>query len=99
MESYIEIGGRRYRLKYTVNAMCAVEELSGGSLDRLMEMQFCACRLLLWGAMIAYQPELTISAVGELIGKYLQEGGTLEKIVDICADALSQAGFFDQAEL
>ena len=99
MDTYIEIGGRRYRMKYSVNAMCAVEEISGGSLDKLMDMQFSACRLLLWGALIAYQPEITLTMAGELIGKYLQEGGTLEDIVNICAEALSQAGFFSPAEM
>ena len=99
MDTYIEIGGKRYRLKYSVNAMCAVEEISGGSLDKLMDMQFSACRLLLWGALIAYQPEITLTMAGELIGKYLQEGGTLEKVVDTCANALSEAGFFPPAEL
>ena len=99
MDTYIEIGGKRYRLKYSVNAMCALEEISGGSLDKLMDMQFSACRLLLWGALIAYQPEITLTMAGELTGKYLKEGGTLEKIVDICADALSEAGFFLPAEL
>ena len=99
MDTYIEIGGKRYRLKYTVNAMCAVEEISGGSLDKLMDMQFSACRLLLWGALIAYQPEITLTVAGELIGKCLKEGGTLEDIVNICAEALSEAGFFSQADL
>jgi len=99
MDTYIEIGGKRYRLKYSVNAMCAVEEISGGSLDKLMDMQFSACRLLLWGALIAYQPEITLTVAGELIGKFLKEGGTLEDIVNICAEALSEAGFFSQADL
>ena len=98
-DKYIEAGGRRYRLKYTVNAMCAVEERSGGALDQLMDRQFSACRLLLWGALIAYQPEITLTMAGELIGKYLQEGGTLEDIVNICSEALAEAGFFSQAEM
>lgn len=94
MEVYLEISGKNYRLKYSVNAMCAVEEISGGSLDKLMDMQFSACRLLLWGALNAYHPEITLTLAGELIGKYLLEGGTLEMLVDKCAEALSQAGFF-----
>jgi len=99
MDTYIEIGGKRYRLKYSVNAMCAVEEISGGSLDKLMDMQFSACRLLLWGALIAHQPETTLDQAGEIIGSCLMEGGTLEDIVNICSEALAEAGFFSQAEM
>ena len=84
-DKYIEAGGRRYRLKYTVNAMCAVEERSGGALDQLMDRQFSACRLLLWGALIAHQPETTLDQAGEIIGSCLMEGGTLEDIVNISA--------------
>ena len=96
---YIEAGGRRYPLKYTVNAMCAVEERSGGALDQLMDRQFSACRLLLWGALIAHQPETTLDQAGEIIGSYLIEGGTLEELVNICSEALAAAGFFDRAEM
>ena len=98
-DKYIEAGGRRYRLKYTVNAMCAVEERSGGALDQLMDRQFSACRLLLWGVLIAHQPETTLDQAGEIIGSCLMEGGTLEDIVNICSEALAEAGFFSQAEM
>lgn len=99
MDMHIETGGRRYELKYTVNAMCAVEEKCGGALDQLMDRQFSACRLLLWGALIARQPDITLERAGEIIGGYLLEGGTLEALVNICSGALAEAGFFSQAEM
>lgn len=93
MEVRAEIGGHEVTLKYTVNSMCAIEERAGGSLDQLMERQYSAVRLLVWGGAIAERPETSLSEVGEWIGRHLQRGGTLEEIAEICAKALERAGF------
>lgn len=94
MEKRIEIGGRALRLRYTVGALCAMEERAGGSLDAVMERQFTAARLLLWGGLIECQPEMTLQAAGDLIDRHIADGGTLDEIVNECADALDYAGFF-----
>lgn len=94
MEKRIEIAGRALRMNYTVNALCAVEDKAGGSLDALMDRQFSATRLLLWGGLADLQPELSIEEAGALIDRHIAGGGTLEDIVRICAEALSEAGFF-----
>lgn len=94
METRIEIAGRALRMYYSVNALCAVEERGGGSLDGLMERQFSATRLLLWGGLMEKQPEITLKDAGELIGEHIRTGGTLEDIVNMCARGLSEAGFF-----
>ena len=95
----IEIAGQALELYYTVNALCAVEEKAGGSLDRLMERQFSATRLLLWGGLTEKQPHITLQAAGDLISAHLTRGGTLEEIVNECALALSRAGFFAGEEI
>lgn len=97
MEKRIEIGGRALVLYYTVNALCAVEERAGGSLDHLMERQFSATRLLLWGGLLEKQPEITLCEAGRLISDHISGGGTLEQVVNLCAEALDEAGFFTPA--
>lgn len=94
MAKNIEIAGRSLRMHYTVNALCAVEERAGVSLDSLMDRQFTAVRLLLWGGLTHFQPEMTPEDAGELIGAHIRSGGTLEEIVNICAQGLGEAGFF-----
>lgn len=94
MEKRIEIAGRALRLCYTVNALCAMEEMAGGSLDNIMERQFSATRLLLWAAMTEHHPETTLQAAGELIGAFIAQGGTLDEMVNLCADLMEEAGFF-----
>lgn len=99
MEKRVKVGGRELCMRYTVNALCAVEALAGGSLDSMMERQFSATRLLLWGGLTDRQPELTLEQVGELIGAHLKAGGNLEEIVNLCAEGLSEAGFFGRDAL
>ena len=96
MEMKVEIGGRSVTLRYTVNSMCAVEDMAGGALDSVMEKQFTAARLLLWGGMLDGCPDLTPADAGRIIGDHLAAGGTLEEIVEFCAEGLRRAGFFGQ---
>ena len=49
MDFMITIAGMQVRLKYTVNSLCAMEDLAGGALEDAFERQFTAARLLLWG--------------------------------------------------
>lgn len=98
MDVRAEIGGRGVTLKYTVNSMCAVEDMAGGALDGVMERQFTAARLLLWGGMLDGQPGMTLADAGMIIGDHLAAGGTLEEIVEFCAEGLRRAGFFGPEE-
>lgn len=97
MDMLVEIGGRTVGLRYTVNSMCAVEDRAGGALDGVMEKQFTAARLLLWGGMLDGCPDMTLSDAGKIIGDHLAAGGTLEEIVEFCAEGLRRAGFFGPA--
>ena len=90
----ISIAGRSYRMRYTVNSLCALEDRAGMSIDRLMDRQFSATRLLLWAALTEEQPQLTVRDAGALIGNHIFSGGSLEDIVELCADGLRAAGFF-----
>ena len=94
MEYRAEIGGRSVRLRYTVNSMCAMEDMAGGALDEVFDRQFTAARLLLWGGMLEGEPGLTLAEAGGLVDKHLQDGGTLEQIVEHCAEGMRRAGFF-----
>lgn len=97
MDTRLEIGGRSVILRYTVNAMCAVEDAAGGSLDEALSREFTGVRLLLWGGMLHSQPDLTLAGAGELLDAHLTAGGTLEEVATCCAEALRRAGFFGKA--
>ena len=88
----VELAGRPLRLRYTINSLCALEEKAGMPIDRLLDRQFSATRLLLWAGLAPCQPELTVNDVGALIGREILMGGSLEDIVDLCAEGLRAAG-------
>lgn len=94
MEKIIEIAGRSLRMRYTINSLCAVEDRAGQPLDRLLDRQFTATRLLLWGGLIECQPEMTLAEAGALIDAAIAAGGALEDVIDLCAEGLKAAGFF-----
>lgn len=98
MEYRVEIGGEPVILRYTVNSMCAMEDLAGGALDAVLERQYTAARLLLWAGMLAKQPDVTLIRAGELIGAHIASGGTLEQVVEACAEGMRRAGFFGAAQ-
>lgn len=88
----IELGGRTLVLWYTLNSLCEIEDRAGMSLDRLMNRQFSATRLMLWAGLRRCQPELSVWDVGELIGEAILQGDSLERIIDLCALGLRDAG-------
>ena len=45
-------------------------------------------------ALTEEQPQLTVRDAGALIGDHIFSGGSLEDIVELCADGLRAAGFF-----
>jgi len=91
-EVTLEAGGETYRLSYTTNAMCELEDATGEPLGKIVERLsddanppgIKTLRLLLWGALIEHQEDITVkqaggicdaigmAAVGDVIGKALQ---------------------------
>lgn len=88
----ITINGEAYEMRYSVNSLCMIEERANMPIDRLMQRQFTATRLLLWAGLCQCQSELTVWDAGEIISDYISAGGSLEVIVDMCAEGLREAG-------
>ena len=88
----VQIAGRELLLRYTINSLCDLEDRAGMPIDRLMNRQFSATRLLLWAGLTQCQPELSVRDAGDLITAAMQQGDSLERIVELCADGLRAAG-------
>lgn len=82
-------------LHYSINSLCAMEARAGMPLDQLMRHHFSATRLLLWAGLRWNYPKLTVWDAGELIAEHLQRGGTLEDVIDACAEGLRASGLLD----
>lgn len=98
MELNREMGGRQLRLRYTFNSICAMEERAGMALDELMTRTYSPVRLLLWGALIELQPEITVKEAGDIIGAHIRAGGSIEDVAHLCSQALELAGFTAREE-
>jgi len=83
-------------LHYTVNSLCAMEARADMPLDKLMNHHFSATRLLLWAGLCQNYRCLTVWDAGELITEHLQRGGTLQEVIELCADSLRASGLLEE---
>ena len=94
----IEIGNKSYELKFTVNAMAELEDMTGQEIGNLLSGgQFKMLRYLMWAGLIENNPELTVKSAGALVEEYLQSGGALDVLGEALTKAIESAGFFKQA--
>ncbi|MBR1585722.1 MAG: hypothetical protein IJ662_09300 [Clostridia bacterium] len=90
----VTLNGVEYPLRFTVNALCCLEEKTGKSLDQLQGAQMSCLRGLLWCGLMEANPAMTLQDAGDLITRHLQSGGSLSALSDALAKALEDACFF-----
>lgn len=89
----IEIGDQMYTVKFTVNAVCSLEEVTGKLLGEIMQQKgYTGVRNLLWCGIHESVPGMTPKQAGLLLEKYLEDK-TLENLIDVIGEAIEQAGF------
>ena len=93
MKSMIELAGRLYALRFTVNAVCCLEESRKAGLDELLKTRLSCIRALLWCGLME-EENMTEEEAGTLLQKHLDMGGNLQEVGERLADALAAAGFF-----
>lgn len=73
-EVTLQAGGETYRLAYTTNAMCELEDAAGEPLGRIVDKLsdkenppgLSTLRLLLWAALIEHQEDMTVKGAGRI---------------------------------
>ena len=85
-------------LLFDLNAFAELED-KFGSLDqafqKMQQGSVKATRTLLWAGLRQNYRCLTVWDAGELITEHLQRGGTLEEVIELCADSLRASGLLD----
>lgn len=94
MARTVTLNGREYPLRFTVNALCCLEEKTGKSLDQLQSAQVSCLRGLLWCALLETEQRLTLEDTGALIDAHLRSGGDLASLARALSGALEDACFF-----
>jgi hypothetical protein len=89
----LQLGDNMYELKYTVNSLCELEEVTGKNLSDIIALNgFSSVRALLWCGLCETVPGLTMKQAGLLLQEYTQTS-SLEELVNILGGAIEQAGF------
>jgi hypothetical protein len=90
----LEADGETYRLAFTTNAMCELEDAAGQPLGRIVESLndpdnppgMKTLRLLLWAALIEHHDGLTVKDAGGIC-----DAIGMAKVGDVIGQALSAA--------
>lgn len=90
----VTLNGRDYPLRFSVNALCLLEEKTGVSLDRLQGNSLSCLRGLLWCGLKEHLPTLTLEEAGDMLDEHLRAEGEMETISVSLAAALEDACFF-----
>ena len=90
----ITLCGRDYPLRFSVNALCCLEEKTGLSLAQLQGRHMSCLRSLLWCGLLETKDQMTLEEAGDLLDRHLKSGGTLEETASALAAALEDACFF-----
>lgn len=97
MNGCVTLNGREYTLRYSVNALCLLEDRAGGSLETLLSKGMSGLRGLLWCGLLEENKGITLETAGELMQSHLASGGSIRDISVQVALALENAGFFHPA--
>lgn len=87
------LNGREYALRYSVNAVCCLEDKLG-SLTELTRNPLSCLRGLLWCGLMETEKGITLEDAGALLQAHLDGGSSLKQVSGQMAAALEEAGFF-----
>lgn len=93
----VTLCGREYSLRFSVNALCCLEEKTGISLDGLQGSPMRCLRGLLWCGLMESCPQITPEDAGKMLDEHLRSGGSLAQVSSALALALEDACFFPKA--
>jgi len=90
----IKANGKSYKLEYSYNAFCDIEETSGEkSIENLFsgkKVSLSKTRLLLWGGLTEHQPDITIRDAGSILG-FLLKKDNLAELTEMLGLAVAEA--------
>ncbi len=87
---------RPRRLRFDFNSLADAEHVTGAGIGAMLsgELGLRGYRALLWAGLKGEDRRLTVNAVGDLIQGRIDNGGTLEEIIEALTHALEASGVF-----
>lgn len=95
-----EINGEEYKLRLTTFQAVQVERQLGMGLTETIShlADVTVITTILWGALQQYNHGLNLRDVCDLYDEYLENGGSIEKIMDVMMEILAQVGIGERSE-
>ena len=90
----IEAGGKSYRLSFTTNALCQLEDkVDGVSLASMAVRRVNSfLRYMFWAALITHRPKTTLEEAGCIADEYIKEQGGRKAALQLFKELQEQAG-------
>jgi len=90
-ESILKVGDREYKIKFTTNCMCLMEDELGIPIIQIYKnMGMRECRVLVWGGLKHYQPDTTLERAGEILDQVGNEE-CMGKVAEAFINAFPEA--------
>ena len=89
-----DVEDKHYTLKFDFNAVCDIERVMGVGITTMMtgeRIGMDTIRGVIWGGLKWKLPGFTIQASGNLIQKYMQLGGNLDKLANDAIKLLAES--------
>ena len=88
----LEIKGKEYELKFTINMLCEMSE-QGFDVMRIGEtnINIRTVRDLFYYALKGADKKITKAKAGDLMDEFIEEGHTFDELIDLVMGALSKS--------
>ena len=96
-----EVGGKVKRLRYDFNAIADVEEAAGMGIGKIFSEDIIGLhiiRLLVWAGLKHEDRGLTTQRAGLIIRDMINEGHSVESIMELVMRTLDKSGLFPHEE-
>lgn len=96
----LKIQDKEYLLKYDVNALVLLEELTGKSLGVVLneELGFGILRQLLFVGLVKAHKEIDLEETGELMQEFLNQGQDIQELSKILMKAFEQSNLVKKSK-
>jgi len=90
----IEIGGKSYELCFRIYSIAQWEQRTKKNISTMrLQQEYGDIMWLLWCALLAKQPKITVEKTSDIMEAYMEEGHDLPDLWEILSELLTDAGF------
>ena len=98
----LSVGGEEYKLRLTAGAIMSIEKKLGKSifkaLENIQDNMVETIVVVLWGAMQPLNANVTVEKATELFDQYVDDGHTIEELMQEINRLFEVSGFFKKGQ-